>query len=137
MSINEQQSAFVDPTAVSVGLSQIFAVTATSANPAYVVLTALDRAEYTAGEAGATGNFFGNGHTLNLTAVGGDGGGAGIVFTLQPNGRYYNSYIWLPRPVDLQFFRQRRGCDQPLAVRHQQPELGQRKRQQRLCNDAG
>jgi hypothetical protein len=91
MSTNEQQSAFVDPTAVSIGLSQIFAVTATSANPAYVVLTALDRAEYTAGEAGATGNFFGNGHTLNLSAIGGDGRGAGIVFTLQPNGRYYNS----------------------------------------------
>jgi Putative Ig domain len=91
MSINEQQSAFVEPTAVPIGLSQIFTVTATSPNPAYLVLTALDRAEYTAGEAGATGNFLGNGQTLNLSAIGGDGRGAGIVFTLQPNGRYYNS----------------------------------------------
>lgn len=91
MAIIEQKSAFVDPTAASIGLSQIFMVTTTSPNPAYLVLTALDRAEYTAGATGATGSFFGNGHTLNLSAIGGDGRGAGIVFTLQPNGRYYNS----------------------------------------------
>jgi Putative Ig domain len=91
MSINEQQSAFVDPTAMSIGLSQIFTVTATSPNPTYLVLTALDRDEYTAGEAGATGDFSGNGHILNMSSIGGDGRGAGIVFTLQPNGRYYNS----------------------------------------------
>ena len=64
MSINEQQSAFVDPAAVSIGLSQIFTLTATSSNPTYLVLTALDRAEYSADEAGATGNFVGNGQTL-------------------------------------------------------------------------
>ena len=91
MAIIEQESAFVDPAAVSIGVSQIFTVTATSPNPAYLVLTALDRAEYTAGATGATGSFSGNGHTLNLGAIGGDARGAGIVFTLQPNGRYYNS----------------------------------------------
>jgi hypothetical protein len=91
MAIIDQQSAFVDPTAVSIGLSRIFTATATSPNPTYLVLTALDRVEYTAGGTGVTGNFFGNGQTLNLSAIGGDGRGAGIVFTLEPNGRYYNS----------------------------------------------
>ena len=92
MSITEKQSAFVDPTAVSVNLSQIFSVTAAGGNPAYLVLTALDRDEYTAGASGATGSFTGNGHTLGLSAIGGDGRGAGIVFIYQPTtGRYYNS----------------------------------------------
>src|ERR1700742_5067675 len=91
MSISEQESAFVGATAMSIGLSQIFTANTTSPNPSYVVLTALDRAEYTAGEAGTTGSFVGNGQTLNLSAIGGDGRGAGIVFTLQPNGRYYSS----------------------------------------------
>jgi hypothetical protein len=33
MSISEQQSALVDPTAVSVGLSQVFTMTAASPTP--------------------------------------------------------------------------------------------------------
>src|SRR5271165_1889153 len=103
MSIIEQENAFVDPTAVSIGLSQIFAVTAAGANPAYLVLTALDCDEYTAGATDATGSFTGNGQTLNLRTIGGDGRGAEIVFTLQSNGCYYKRYVWLSRPVDLQF----------------------------------
>jgi hypothetical protein len=35
--------------------------------------------------------FFSHGHTLNLTAIGGHGRGAGIAFTLRPNGRYCRS----------------------------------------------
>jgi hypothetical protein len=92
MPISEKQNSFVDPTAVSIGLSQIFAVTAAVTNPAYLVLTALDRNEYTAGASEATGSFTGNGHTLNLSSIGSDGRGAGIVFTYQSStGRYYNS----------------------------------------------
>ena len=68
---------------VSIGLSQMFTVTAGSTNPAYLVLTALDRNEYTAGASGATGSLSGNGHTLGLSSLGGDGRGAGIVFTYQ------------------------------------------------------
>jgi hypothetical protein len=92
MSITEIKNAFVDPTAVSIGLSQMFGVTAGNNDPAYLVLTVLDRNEYTAGATGATGSLSGNGHTLKLSSFGGDARGSGIVFTYQAsNGRYYNS----------------------------------------------
>jgi len=92
MSIIQNKSAFVDPTSAAIGLSQMFAVTAGSNDPTYLVLTLLDRNEYTAGASGATGTLTGNGHTLSLSSLGGDARGAGIVFTYQPStGRYYNS----------------------------------------------
>jgi hypothetical protein len=92
MAVALTKAAFVDQTAESIGLSQIFTVTPSSADPAYLVLTVLDRNEYTAGATGATGTLTGNGHTLNLANIGGDGRGAGIVFTYQASsGRYYNS----------------------------------------------
>src|SRR5580658_3196689 len=92
MSITEAENAFVDPTAVTIGLSQMFTVTAGSSDPTYLVLTVLDRDEYTAGASGATGSLSGNGHTLDLSSLGGDGRGTGIVFTYQAStGEYYNS----------------------------------------------
>jgi hypothetical protein len=62
----------------SVSLSQMFAVTPDSRNPAYVVLTLLGRV---GGATGATGRLSGNGDTSALTSVGGDGGGTGTIFT--------------------------------------------------------
>ncbi len=92
MSIIQAKTAFVGVGSTSIGLSQMFGVTAESTNPAYLVLTALDRNEYTAGASGATGSLSGNGHTLSLGSIGGDGRGAGIVFTYQAStGRYYSS----------------------------------------------
>ena len=92
MSITESENAFVDPTAVTIGLSQMFTVTAGGGDPTYLVLTVLDRDEYTAGASGATGSLSGNGHTLDLSSLGGDGRGTGIVFTYQAStGEYYNS----------------------------------------------
>jgi hypothetical protein len=92
MSITDKQNAFVNQDAVAFSLSQMVTVTAAANNPTYLVLTALDRNEYTAGASGATGSFSGNGHTLGFTNIGGDGRGAGIVFTYQPStGRYYSS----------------------------------------------
>jgi hypothetical protein len=92
MSIIDKESAFVDPNAASISLSQMFTVTAGSTDPAYLVLTALDRDEYTAGASGATGSLSGNGQTLSLSSTGGDARSAGIVFTYQPGtGQYYNS----------------------------------------------
>jgi hypothetical protein len=61
----------------SVSLSQMFAVTPDSRNPAYVVLTLLGRV----GATGATGRLSGNGDTSALTSVGGDGCGTGTIFT--------------------------------------------------------
>jgi hypothetical protein len=92
MSITEKENAFVNQDALTYSLSQIFTETASSSNPTYLVLTALDRDEYTAGASGATGSLSGNGHTLDLSNIGGDGRGAGIVFTYQAStSRYYNS----------------------------------------------
>lgn len=92
MSINGNKTAFVDPSSAAIGLSQMFTVTAASNDPTWLVLTVLDRNEYTAGASGATGSLSGNGHTLNLSSLGGDGRGTGIVFTYQPStGRYYSS----------------------------------------------
>ncbi len=90
MAVIANKTAFVAAGPVSIGLSQVFGVTPGSANPAYLVLTALDRNEYTAGASGATGSLSGNGHTLNLSGIGDDGRGAGIVFTYLA-GRYYSS----------------------------------------------
>jgi hypothetical protein len=71
-------------------LSSLFTLTATS-NPAYLVVTALDRNEYMAGSSGATGSFSGNGNTLQFGSLGAgtDGRGAGIVFTWQASTRQY------------------------------------------------
>ena len=92
MAITEKTDAFVDTTATQIALSQMFTTTASSSNPAYLVLTALDRNEYTAGSSKATGTLVGNGHVLSFSSIGSDGRGAGIVFTYQAStGRYYNS----------------------------------------------
>ncbi|HEY4174075.1 MAG TPA: putative Ig domain-containing protein [Rhodopila sp.] len=92
MTITEKESAFVNEDAASYSLSQMFTVTAASSNPTYMVLTVLDRDEYTAGVSGATGSLSGNGNTLDLSDIEGDGRGGGIVFTYQAlTGRYYNS----------------------------------------------
>lgn len=69
---------------------------AAAGSPAYLVVTAIDRNEYTVGATRATGSFSGNGKTLGFSSppasVGDDGRYAGIVFALQAStGRYYNS----------------------------------------------
>jgi hypothetical protein len=92
MAVTVNHPAFVDPTAETVSLSQMFTVTPGSGDPTYLVLTALDRDEYTAGASGATGSFSGDGQSLSLGNIGGDGRSAGIVFTYQAStGRYYSS----------------------------------------------
>jgi hypothetical protein len=92
MAITDSKTAFVDASSVSIDLSQMFTVTAGSSDPTYLVLTVLDRDEYTAGASGATGTLTGNGHTLSLSSIGGDGRGTGIVFTYNAStGEYYNS----------------------------------------------
>ena len=96
MAITDNETAFIDAGGVSIGLSQMFTVTPAASDPAYLVLTALDRNEYTTGytnaASGVTGTLSGNGHVLNLSGLGGDGRGAGIIFTYQAStGRYLNS----------------------------------------------
>jgi hypothetical protein len=91
MSITDSQTAFVASSAETIALSQMFNLANTTNDPTYVVLTALDRAEYTAGASGTTGTLSGDGQALQFGGIGGDGRGTGIVFTYQTStGEYYN-----------------------------------------------
>ena len=79
----------------SVNFGQLLSVGA-AGNPAYLVVDILDRNEYTAKASGATGSLNGAGKILQLSGIGSDGRGAGIVFTWQPAsgssaGHYVNS----------------------------------------------
>jgi len=92
MSVAVTKSSDVVSAAAPISLSQLFGVTASSSNPAYLVLSGLDRNEYTAGATGATGTLSGNGNTDAFSSIGSDGRGVGIVFTYQAStGQYYNS----------------------------------------------
>jgi Putative Ig domain len=83
--------AFVSSIATTLSVSSLFSLPSGAAAPQYLVLTALDRNEYTAGATGATGTLQGNGETATFSDIGGDGRGTGIVFTYQTStGRYYN-----------------------------------------------
>ncbi len=92
MAVTINESAFVVAPGQAIALSQMLATTASASNPAYLVLTGLDRNEYTAGESGATGSLAGGGQTQGFSGIGSDARGAGIAFTYQPStGRYCSS----------------------------------------------
>ena len=78
MSITENINAFVNDTSVSIGLSQMFTVTAGASNPTYLGLTALDRSEYTAGATSAIDSLSGNAPTLKFRSIGGAGRRLGV-----------------------------------------------------------
>jgi len=92
MSVAVTSSAFVVNGATPVSLAQMFNVTASASNPEYLVLTGLDRNEYTAGATDATGTLSGDGNTGSFSGIGSDARGIGIVFTYNAaTGQYYNS----------------------------------------------
>ncbi len=83
--------AFVSATATTLSVSSLFSLPSGATAPQCLVLTALDRNEYTAGATGATGTLKGDGRTATFSDIGEDGRGTGIVFTYQTStGRYYN-----------------------------------------------
>lgn len=85
-------NAFIARGGQQFSLSSMFAPKSGAGSPTYLVLTGLDRNEYTAGATGATGSLIGNGMVDNFSAIGGDGRGVGAVFTLQASsGRYFSS----------------------------------------------
>ena len=91
MTVEVNESAFVVPTMQSIALSQMFTITASADDPAYLVLTGLDRDEYTADATDSTGSLTGAGITATFAGIGGDARGVGVVFAYQaPTGRYYN-----------------------------------------------
>ena len=92
MSVTDTTPEAVVAGAATLPLLQFFAVTNAVSNPAYLVVCALDRDEYTVTSNGDTGSFTGNGTTLGFHTLGDDGRGCGIVFTWQPaTGHYVNA----------------------------------------------
>ena len=73
-------------------LSSLFSVTAAASDPAYLVVSGLDRLEYTAGyNSSAMGTLAGNGVTQKFANAGGDACSVVVVFTYQAtSGQYYN-----------------------------------------------
>jgi hypothetical protein len=94
MSVNEISSVAIVVSRQSLALSEFFSVSSAGANPAYLVVNALDRNEYTIAANGSTGGFAGNGAVLALSGEGGDARGAGIVFTWQAATHQYVSSIY-------------------------------------------
>jgi hypothetical protein len=91
MTISVKSSEAVVGGATNLPVSSFFTVSSGS-DPAYLVVSALDRNEYTAAATGQTGSFVGNGNTLNFTNQDGDGREASIIFTYQASsGQYVNS----------------------------------------------
>ena len=89
-----KSSAFVvsNVQSAAINLSSMFSVPTGSSAPAYIVLTGLDRNEYSAGATGATGALSGNGATDTFSSIGSDGRGVDIVFTYNATtGQYTNS----------------------------------------------
>ena len=74
-------------------ISSLFNVASSSANPAYLIVSILDRDEYTVGyKTSAMGHFVAGSTTQGLTNFSGDGWSAGIVFTYQAStGQYVNT----------------------------------------------
>ena len=92
MTIVVTKTAFVETAATTIALEKMFSTTAVGQNPAYLVVTTLDRNEYTATATGSTGTLSGNGRSIGTGSVDGDARGAGVVFTWQAStGQYVNA----------------------------------------------
>jgi hypothetical protein len=92
MPVHDTLTDAVSNSATAYALSNFFSVTGATGNPAYLVVSALDRDEYTVGASGAVGSFSGDGQSLALTADGGDARAADIIYTWQAStDSYVNS----------------------------------------------
>jgi hypothetical protein len=92
MSVSVREDAFVVSGGQTINLASMFGVTAGANDPTYLVLTGLDRNEYTVTASGATGSLSGDGAVDHFASLGGDSRGAGVVFTYDPaSGRYTNA----------------------------------------------
>jgi hypothetical protein len=117
MTVKLIKSAFVCNGAQSVAMSQLLSITSDGSNPAYLIVSGLDRNEYTASGSGKMGTLTGNGATAGFTQVQGDQREVGIVFVWDATtGTYRNptygplmdlTYNTSPSPnklADLTFF---------------------------------
>ncbi len=92
MSITEKAGSVVADPGQKISLSSLFSVSQSTGKPMYLIVTALDRDEYTAGyKTSAMGTLSGNGAAQQFQDFDWDGWSVGMVFTYQPStGLYYN-----------------------------------------------
>ncbi len=91
MSVTLNAGSVVAKAGQQVGVASLLNVTA-GGNPAYVVVSLLDRNEYTASSNNNTGTLSGNGHTATFSSIGGDSETVGLVFTYNAaTGQYTNA----------------------------------------------
>ena len=93
MSITARVGSVVATADQQIGLSTLFSVTPAASDPTYLILSGLDRDEYTAGYNTADmGSLSGDGTSQTFTNVESDAWSVGIVFTYQAStGRYHNA----------------------------------------------
>ncbi len=95
MSVSLATGSVVATADETIAISAMFSVTASASSPTYLILSGLDRDEYTVGYATSDmGTVSGDGSTAQFTnAEGGDAYSVGIVFTLEQDGSgfYYSN----------------------------------------------
>jgi hypothetical protein len=91
VALNTDTGSIVAQAGQEVDVALLLDITAGN-NPTYLVVSLLDREEYTASGNGSTGTLSGNGHTLGFSNIGGDSDTVGIVFTYNAlTGQYANA----------------------------------------------
>jgi spore germination protein YaaH len=93
MSISNKIGSAVATPDEQISLSTLFSVTPSASDPTYLIVSGLDRDEYTAGYNTADmGSLSGDGMKQTFSNVGSDAWSVGIVFTYQAStGQYYNA----------------------------------------------
>jgi hypothetical protein len=91
MSISLSTGSVVAKAGQQISLSSLVSVTSGN-NPTYLVVSLLDRNEYTASSNGNTGTLSGDGNSAHFTSIGGDNNTIGVVFTYNAStGQYTNA----------------------------------------------
>jgi hypothetical protein len=91
LSIIKEAGAVVAKPGQQISLSSLFDITA-GGNPQYVIVSLLDRDEYTATSNGNEGTLSGDGATASFASIGGDANAIGLVFTYNAaTGQYTNA----------------------------------------------
>jgi hypothetical protein len=91
VTLNTDTGSVVAQAGQQVDVASLLDITAGS-NPTYLVVSLLDRDEYTAASNGNTGTLSDNGQTIGLSNIGGDNDTVGIVFTFNAStGQYTNA----------------------------------------------
>ena len=91
VTLNTDTGSVVAQAGQQIDVAALLDITAGN-NPTYLVVSLLDRDEYTASSNGNMGTLSGDGHTIGFSNIGGDSDTVGIVFTYNAStGQYTNA----------------------------------------------